>query len=103
MTIIKPHKNRNLAYFIAILFTLIIGGGVLYIFEYNGVADARFDVVALKRQVQDLEVKNADLKNSLFSYTDPQKLEAAATNFNLTLDKKPQYLNQQQWLSASTR
>lgn len=102
MTIIKPHSNRSFlpAFFLCAL--LVVGGGIFLICEYNAVASTRFEIATLKKQMVNLQVANADLKDTLFSMTTATKLGEKATEFGLTIEKRPEYLNERQWLSDSS-
>jgi hypothetical protein len=100
MTILTPHKNSATKHFILLLFTLLLVGGVLYIFEYNALVNARFALSGLKKDIVDLETKNADLKNQLYAALDPVKLNTFASASGLILERKPQYLTQ--WVSDSS-
>lgn len=92
MTIINPTKNQNLTKFFIVLFAVLVVGGIAYIYEYNAVADARFDIKSLKQEIVDLEIRGAELKNELYQVTDPTKLQKLAADYDLVLERKPQYL-----------
>ena len=103
MTIIQPHKHQRGIYFLAILFGVLLVGGLSYISLYNTLVDARHQVSALEKSVVGLEAKNADLKNELFRMIDPGQLEAYAVAAGLVMDRHPAYLRHNQWLSDSSR
>lgn len=93
MTIIQPNKiNRFGSFFILIFALLLIGGGV-FIFEYNAFANVRHEKNNLKKNIIEFQATNADLKNELYTTIDPSNLEMLVQNYNLTLEKKPSYLN----------
>ncbi len=92
MTIISPAKNQNIFRFFAVLFAVLVIGGVVYIYEYNEVANARFEVKTLKQEIVKLEGEGAELKNELYRATDPEKLQELTRDFDLTVQQKPQYL-----------
>jgi hypothetical protein len=102
MTIIRPHSNRSLLLFVGFFGLLAVGGGILLVCEYGAVASARFELGALKEQIVSLQVTNADLKETLVSMTGATKLREKASEFGLTLEKRPEYLNERQWLSDSS-
>jgi cell division protein FtsL len=77
-------------------------GGIFYVLEYNSFVSARYQVNSLKKQISDAITANTDLKNQLFKMTDPVELQTLAAKYNLTLERKPQYLNQNQWVSVSS-
>jgi hypothetical protein len=63
---------------------------------------ARYQVNSLKKQLADVSATNTDLKSQLYKMTDPVQLQTLAAKYNLTLERKPQYLNQNQWVSVSS-
>jgi hypothetical protein len=102
MTIIKPHTNRSFVLFMSLFACLAVGGGVFLICEYNAIASMRVEVSGLKESMVGLQVANADLKERLFSMTTVTKLKEKGTEFGLTLERRPEYLNERQWLSDSS-
>lgn len=102
MTIIKPIAVKNNIRFLIFLFVVIFAGGVFYVLEYNSLVNARYQVNSLKKQIADASTANADLKNSLYKMTDPVQLDSLAAKYQLTLERRPQYINQSQWVSDSS-
>lgn len=102
MTIIKPHTNRSFALFMTLFAFLAVGGGIFLMCEYNAVASMRVEVSGLKGNMVGLQGANADLKERLFSMTTATKLKENATQFGLVLERRPEYLNERQWLSDSS-
>ncbi len=92
MTIINPNKNKRLTFFFASLFAVILFGGIVYIKQYNALANSRYELRALKQEMVSLEVKNADLKNELYQITDASKFDALAEEYGLVLERQPQYI-----------
>lgn len=92
MTIINPTKNQNIIKFFIALFAVFIVGGIVLIYEYNAVADARFSIQSLKQEIVDLEVRGAELKNELYEITDPAKLQKIVADYHLVVEQKPHYL-----------
>jgi len=92
MTIISPIKNQNIFRFFAAFFAVFVFGGITYIYEYNRVANARFEIKTLKQEIIALEGNGAELKNKLYHVTDPEKFRALTKDFNLVVQQKPQYL-----------
>jgi cell division protein FtsL len=103
MTILQPHKNRAVVNFLVILFVILLTGGVFYIFEYNSFVNTRYQLSALKKSVVELQASNADLKSDFYKVTDPAQFEKMAADRGLILERKPDYLKQDQWLSDSSR
>ena len=102
MTIIKPIETRNNLRFLILLFAVIFASGIFYVLEYNSLVNARYQASSLKKQIADATAANADLKNNLYKMTDPVKLDLLAKEHHLTLERKPQYINQYQWVSDSS-
>ena len=102
MTIIKPTAVRSNIRFLIFLFIAIFIGGIFYVLEYNSLVNARYQVNSLKKQIADASTVNIDLKNKLYKMTDPVQLNALAAKYQLTLERKPQYINQNQWVSDSS-
>lgn len=102
MTIIKPKSYRNYLNFILWFVILILLGGSFYIFEYNQFATNRDLLQKIKTSIAELQVKNADLKNNLYEIIDGPRLLSLAKERGLVLDKKPEYLSTNQWLSDSS-
>ncbi|MFH1162266.1 MAG: hypothetical protein V1696_03260 [Candidatus Jorgensenbacteria bacterium] len=103
MTIIQPHKNRPLMRFLLLLFLLLAGGGVFYVFEYNAVAEARQGIADAKEALVKAQASSADLKDTFYRMVDPSVLKSVATARGFTLVRDPQYLQSAPWLSASSR
>ena len=102
MTIIKPTEARNNIRFLILLFIIIFAGGIFYVLEYNSLVNARYEVSSLKKQIADATAANIDLKNNLYKMTDPVQLDSLAAKYQLTLERRPQYINQNQWVSDSS-
>lgn len=96
MTIICPQKKKNIKYFLIMLFAIVLVGGVFYIVQTGALVEQRHKLEALKKQLVDLKIANADLKNEYYRLVDPAKLEAVASNSGLTLEKRPIYLTSTQ-------
>ncbi len=102
MTIIRPLEAKNNLRFLVLLFLTIFVSGIFYVLEYNSLVSARYQVNSLKKQIADASAANTDLKSQLYKMTDPVQLNSLAAKYNLTLERKPQYLNQNQWVSVSS-
>ncbi len=96
MTIICPQKKSELKYFLIALFAIVLVGGAFYIIGNSSLVEKSHELEALKKQIISLKTDNADLKNEYYRLTDPARLETAANNSGLTLEKRPQYLTSKQ-------
>jgi hypothetical protein len=102
MTIIKPIQAKNNLKYLFFLFLIIFAGGIFYVLEYNSFVNIRYQVNSLKKQIADASAANTELKNNLYKMTDPVQLDSLAQKYQLTLERRPQYLNQSQWVSDSS-
>jgi cell division protein FtsL len=102
MTIIKPSEYASYIRFFALILGILLFGGVVYIFQYNSLVDTRFEIRSLKEKIVELEASNADLKNAIYEATEPEKLRLFAVNSNLILEKNPEFLSSDKWLSDSS-
>ncbi len=85
------------------VFAIVLVGSLTYIFEYNSLVDARFELKNLKAEIVKAEAQNADLKNALYKTVNPVLLEKEAVGAGLILERNPEYLSSNTWLSDSSR
>lgn len=102
MTIIKPRSYRTYLSFILWFFVLILVGGSFYIFEYNDFVGNRESLKRIKNSIAELQVENAEFRNKFYEIVDGPRLEHFAKERGLVLDKKPDYLSTNRWLSDSS-
>jgi len=103
MTIIKPAENVSYTRFLLLVFAIVLVGSLTYIFEYRSLVDARFELKNLREEIVKAEAQNADLKNALYNVVNPVLLEKEAVAAGLILERKPEYLTRNTWLSDSSR
>jgi len=85
----------------AVLIALVLIFGVfLNIYFYNHIVSLRHMLVSSQKNLQKLEVANADLKNDLYKILDADSLTSLASNFGLIKENKPEYL-ENSWAVAS--
>lgn len=101
MTIIKP-SQAGIYKFLFLIFGILLVGGLVYIFQYNALAGRRFEVRSLKAKIIELEAANADLKNVLYQAAEPEKLQSFARDSGLILERNPEFLSSDKWLSDSS-
>ncbi len=93
MTIIQPYKSTyKINFLIFILMFVSIGVAVFGMFIYNQLVNLRHEISKYETNLSRAEVKNAELKNNLYSITDANKLESLADTQGLVLDKNPEYV-----------
>lgn len=102
MTIIRPSLYVQNKRFIILLITVVLVFGILYIYNYNRLASLRFQESQIKSQLEKLTAEQNELKNKLFTITDPRKFEDLAKKYNLVLEIKPDYFVLYKWLSEQT-
>ncbi len=102
MTINKPVQIQSYKHFLILLFSLILMGGIFYIYYYNILVDTRYQLKALKTKINETEIANIDAKNSLYQIIHPTRLEVLAQQYNLTLERAPEYLTSAKWVSDSS-
>jgi len=102
MTIIKPildKKNKN---FIILLIFIILIFSILYIYTYNILANAKYQQIQLKNKIDKAIANQNELKNYLFTLTDPKNFDSLAQKYNLVYNNKPEYLILRKWISEQT-
>ncbi len=92
MTILNPTQQKHNVRFLVYLSLVVFLGGMLLVFEYNAVASFRAEERKLERAIETASVKNAELKNELYSATDARRLEEVALSSGLVLERNPRYL-----------
>lgn len=102
MTIKNPTKKNKYLGFFAKLFLLVAVGAGIWIYQYNALADARYEIKDLEDKIVELEVQNAEMKNDLYKITDPSHLQEVASVEGLVIDDNPNYLELNQWVSDSS-
>lgn len=91
MTIIQPSKFHHYRYFFIMLFLAIFGGGIIYIYSYTVLVDSRYERDVLGKKIEDIVIMNVDAKNALYQIIHPTHLENVAKEYNLVLEKQPEY------------
>ena len=60
---------------------------------YGMVVDFRHDLGVLQKDIQDAELQNVELKNSLYGIVDLDRLEERAKELGLIKERNPDYLS----------
>lgn len=101
MTFVKSEK-RNIANFLLIIFgALLLLGFIFLITAYNQMVNLRHGISDMRVETQKLGIQSAELKDQLFQTFDPSKVEILAKNRGLVKEKKPSYIETNQWALAS--
>ncbi len=102
MTIIRPTFNKNYIRFFILLAIVVLAGGIFYVFEYHSFVNTRYQVTTLRGNITEAETANANLKSTYYKMTDPVHLETLVPQYHLTLERRPDYLEQSKWVSDSS-
>jgi hypothetical protein len=105
MTFIQPHQEKNIFILSAVfLFAMLFTGVVWLIFLYNQNVNLRHGTADAMIQIQKLQIRNSESRDTLFSYLEGGNVEKFASANGLVEDKNPRYLrapNDTQWVFAS--
>lgn len=95
MTVINPHKDKKniISPAILILGVILIALGVIYVFEYNRLVNLSYDIPKVKKEIQEMVVKNSDLRINLDQIISPAQLQVVAQERNLIKEEKPYYFD----------
>ncbi len=93
MTIIQPNKPKSkLRFFILPLILMLFAGVYLSIVFYSDVTEFKVLLSKKEKELQELEVLSAELKNQLYNILDTQNMAKAAEEAGLILEQNPIYL-----------
>ncbi len=92
MTITQPNRNRQLNAVVNGLIVAVVLGGVVAVFAYNQTVSARHLMADVTKQVEQLRVANAELKNRYFALTEPKGQILLAQKLGLVKESGPTYL-----------
>ncbi len=93
MTIIKPTRHNNrFRYTIGVLIIFLGVGAVLTVMFYSGVVELRHRLAGTEKEMNKLEMQNADLKNRFYHKTAASHAEETARAAGLVNERNPSYL-----------
>jgi len=78
--------------FVLLVLSVVLTGGIFYIFGYNSLVGLRHEAKTLKQDIVAMQTKNAELKNELYEIIDPVALQKLAPEFGLVLEERPMYI-----------
>jgi hypothetical protein len=92
MTIIQPN-NSKYSYNSSILLISVLLAGLAFsnIYIYNKNVTLKQSISEGSKDLQELQVANAEFKNKLYKMTDLSSLEDVVKSNNLVKDVRPQY------------
>ena len=91
MTIIQPSKKENIARLIgalSLLVAVVVGASVMV---YAQTTALRYDIQALEKDLENIRVENAELKDTLYDLVDVSNLEKLAYERGLIQETNPQW------------
>ena len=93
MTIIEPKKFKSRSKFVILpILAIVTIASLTVVAFYNKTVDLRFRLTEQEKELEDLKVLNAELKNKIYTYLDTDVLSNTARELGLVLEKKPVYL-----------
>lgn len=96
MTIIHNQKSKKtLAFPLITLGVLLASALVLVLFWYNQIVNLNHELGAHRDALQEVQARNADLKQSVYNLVSYENLERIALARNLAKEKNPHYLEEQ--------
>jgi len=92
MTIIEPHKTKssyNSTVFMLVF--ALVAFVCLNIYFYNETVNLRHSISVASKNLQALQVSNAESRTRLYQLTDLSSLDAIAKSRGLVKERKPEY------------
>ncbi len=94
MTVIQfGYRDLKINFGIATLVSMLVLSVVWSIFLYNRVTSLRHDVLSEQTALQQLQVKDAELKNRLYQMMDTALSDSFIQTSGLVVDKTPTYVS----------
>ncbi len=91
MTIIQPNKYRDIRRLILALGSILIATFTIVVFDYIETVNLRHELSNRNESLEEMKVKNAELKNQFYSLVDAANLEKLAAEKGFVLDRNPQW------------
>lgn len=91
MTVIQPNKNENLTHLMFIFGFILVFVAFSCVIFYSRTVSLRHDIARAEQEIDDMKVKNAELKNSFYALVDSNALQQLAAEKGLVNDKNPQW------------
>ncbi len=93
MTVIQHNRaTKNIVYLFLGLGILVFLGVSAAVAIYSQTVDLKHDIIGLSSELEDVKLKNADLKNSFYKLTDQKVLDGVAKERGLIQDKNPKWV-----------
>lgn len=91
MTIIQPNKYRDIRRLILALGSILVATFTIVVFDYIETVNLRHELSNRNESLEEMKVKNAELKNQFYSLVDAANLEKLAAEKGFVLDRNPQW------------
>jgi cell division protein FtsL len=91
MTILQPNKYRDIKKLCVVLGSILISVTLMGVFLYSHTVSLKHDLAKFKKDFEESEVANADLKNKYYDLVDADNLEKLAEENGLIQDENPQW------------
>ena len=93
MTVIQPSKGtKNIAYLFLGLGILVFLGVSAAVAIYSQTVSMKHDIIRFASEVEEMKLKNAELKNEFYRLTDQGVLAEVAKSRGLIQDKNPKWV-----------
>ncbi len=93
MTVIQPNRAaKNIVYLFLGLGILVFLGVSAAVAIYSQTVDLKHDIIGLSSELEEIKLKNAELKNSFYKITDRKILDAVAKERGLIQDNFPKWV-----------
>ncbi|MDD5547351.1 MAG: hypothetical protein PHN74_00400 [Candidatus Pacebacteria bacterium] len=94
MTIIEPNKHKyNPSSGFILVAGFIVLSAFLSINFYNKNVNLRHLITSNTKNLQEMQVSNAEFKDKLYSVLAPENIKSLAQSLNLVQEKRPEYIN----------
>ncbi len=93
MTIIQPNKNKNkinLAISLLLLAIIVLIGQGIY--TYSQSVTFRYDINSLEKNLREVEAQNAEIKNKIFTFFEPENIKRIVEEKGLIEEENPKYI-----------
>lgn len=93
MTVIQPNRSsKNPIYLLLGLGILVFLGVSAAIAIHSQTVNLKHDILGVSSELEELKLRNAELKNSFYKLTDQKILEEVAKERGLIQDKNPKWV-----------
>ncbi len=91
MTVIQPNRKKSIIQLILGMGAILILFAVSNVMLYSKSVSLTHDLGALRSQLDSIQVRNADLKNTLYQETSSEALTKLAASRGMVQEKTPQW------------